>query len=45
MTRSRRFGLPVGDRDILTGFLFALKTGIGWDDLPRRTGLGLQEYL
>jgi len=29
---------PVGDRVALAGVLFALKTGIGWPDLPREVG-------
>ncbi len=30
----------VDDRDILTGILFVLKTGISWDDLPFEMGCG-----
>jgi transposase len=34
-------GRPVlGDRDVLTGILFVLKTGIAWDDLPLEMGCG-----
>ena len=29
---------PVGDRTCLTGILFVLKTGIGWEDFPREMG-------
>lgn len=28
------------DRDVLTGILFVLKTGIAWDDLPLEMGCG-----
>src|SRR4051794_34658163 len=31
---------PVGDRKALTGILFALKTGIPWEDLPCEMGCG-----
>jgi transposase len=31
---------PVPDRAALTGILFVLKTGIGWEDLPRELGCG-----
>lgn len=31
---------PVGDREALTGILFVLKTGIGWEDLPCEMGCG-----
>ena len=31
---------PLGDRQILTGILFVLKTGIAWDDLPAELGCG-----
>ena len=34
-------GRPVvADRDVLTGILFVLKTGIAWDDLPAEMGCG-----
>lgn len=42
--KPRRFDhpgrLPVGDREVLTGIAFVLKTGIGWDDLPAELGWG-----
>jgi transposase len=31
---------PLGYRQILTGILFVLKTGIAWDDLPAELGCG-----
>lgn len=31
---------PVDDRACLTGILFVLKTGIGWEDLPAEMGCG-----
>jgi transposase len=31
---------PLGHRNILTGILFVLKTGIAWDDLPAELGCG-----
>jgi transposase len=31
---------PVANRKALTGILFVLKTGIGWEDLPREMGCG-----
>lgn len=31
---------PIDDRRCLTGILFVLKTGIGWEDLPRELGCG-----
>jgi transposase len=31
---------PVEDRKCLTGILFVLKTGIGWEYLPREMGCG-----
>ena len=31
---------PVPDRKALTGILFVLKTGIGWEDLPLEMGCG-----
>jgi transposase len=31
---------PVPDRAALTGILFVLKTGIGWEDLPPEMGCG-----
>ncbi len=40
----RRFRYPgrkrVDDRQALTGILFVLKTGIGWEDLPQELGCG-----
>jgi transposase len=30
----------VGDRKALTGILFVLKTGMGWEDLPTEMGCG-----
>jgi len=30
----------VSDRQALTGILFVLKTGIGWEDLPQELGCG-----
>lgn len=30
----------VRDRDVLTGIVFVLKTGISWDDLPDEMGCG-----
>ena len=30
----------VSDRAALTGILFVLKTGIGWEDLPQELGWG-----
>ena len=42
--RKRRFRYPgrnaVPDRAVLTGILFVLKTGIGWEDLPQEMGCG-----
>jgi len=42
--KKRRFRYPgrkpVSDRDTLTGILFILKTGIGWEDLPKEIGCG-----
>jgi transposase len=42
--RTRRFRYPgrkaVPDRVALTGILFVLKTGIGWEDLPKEMGCG-----
>jgi len=42
--RKRRFRYPgrkpVSDRDALTGILFVLKTGIGWEDLPKEMNCG-----
>lgn len=42
--RKRRFRYPgrkaVPDRAALTGILFVLKTGIGWEDLPKEMGCG-----
>jgi len=31
---------PIGDRDVLTGVLFVLRTGIPWEELPREMGCG-----
>jgi|SRR5208283_4909483 len=31
---------PVGDRAALAGILFVLRTGIGWEYLPREMGCG-----
>jgi transposase len=31
---------PLGYRQVLTGILFVLKTGIAWDDLPAELGCG-----
>lgn len=36
--RPRRGRPPVDDRVALAGILFVLKTGIGWEDLPREVG-------
>ncbi len=40
--RKRRFRYPgrkaLSDRDVLTGILFVLKTGIPWEDLPQEMG-------
>ena len=42
--KKRRFRYPgrkpVPDREVLTGILFVLKTGIGWEDLPLEMGCG-----
>lgn len=42
--RKRRFRYPgrkaLSDRDVLTGILFVLKTGIPWEDLPQEMGCG-----
>ena len=42
--KKRRFRYPgrkpVSDRDALTGILFVLKTGIGWEYLPQEMGCG-----
>jgi len=40
--RRRRFPgrKPIDDRKALTGILFVLKTGINWEDLPRKMGCG-----
>lgn len=42
--KPRRFRFPgrrpVPDRAALTGILFVLKTGIGWEYLPREMGCG-----
>ena len=31
---------PINDRKTLTGILFVLRTGIGWEDLPQEMGCG-----
>ena len=31
---------PIENRKTLTGILFVLKTGIGWEDLPQEMGCG-----
>jgi len=31
---------PVCDRAVLTGILFVLRTGIGWEHLPKEMGCG-----
>jgi transposase len=31
---------PIENRQALTGILFVLKTGIGWEDLPQEMGCG-----
>ena len=31
---------PLDNRRVLTGIIFVLKTGIGWEDLPREMGCG-----
>ena len=42
--KPRRFRFPgrkpVGNREVLTGILFVLKTGIGWEYLPQEMGCG-----
>ena len=42
--KKRRFQYParkpVPDREVLTGILFVLKTGIAWEDLPVEMGCG-----
>jgi transposase len=42
--KNRRFRYPgrkpVSNREALTGILFVLKTGIGWEDLPQEMGCG-----
>lgn len=42
--KPRRFRFPgrkpIDDRKALTGILFVLKTGIGWEDLPQEMGCG-----
>ena len=40
--RRRRYPgrMPIDDRRALTGILFVLKTGIGWEDLPQELGCG-----
>jgi transposase len=40
----RRFRYPgrkrVGDREVLTGILFVLRSGIPWEELPQEMGCG-----
>lgn len=31
---------PIGDREVLTGIIFVLKTGIPWEELPLELGCG-----
>lgn len=31
---------PIDNRQALTGIMFVLKTGIGWEDLPQEMGCG-----
>lgn len=31
---------PIGEREALTGIIFILKTGMGWEDLPQELGCG-----
>ena len=42
--KARRFRFPgrkpLDNRKALTGILFVLKTGIGWEDLPQEMGCG-----
>jgi len=42
--KPRRFRYPgrkrLSDRAVLTGILFVLKTGIGWEYLPQEMGCG-----
>ena len=42
--KKRRFWYPgrkpISNRQALTGILFVLKTGIGWEDLPQEMGCG-----
>lgn len=42
--KKRRLRYPgrkrIPDRAVLTGILFVLKTGIGWEDLPQEMGCG-----
>lgn len=42
--KPRRFRFPgrkpIDNRRALTGILFVLKTGIGWEDLPQEMGCG-----
>ena len=33
--------LRIADRQVLSGILFVLKTGIGWEDLPKEMGCGM----
>jgi transposase len=43
-TKARRFRFPgrkpIDNRRALSGILFVLKTGIGWEDLPQEMGCG-----
>ena len=42
--KPRRFRFPgrkrIENRHALTGIIFVLKTGIGWEDLPQELGCG-----
>jgi len=42
--KARRFRFPgrkpIDNRRALTGIIFVLKTGIGWEDLPQEMGCG-----
>ncbi len=31
---------PIGDREVLTGIVFVLRTGIPWEELPHELGCG-----
>lgn len=40
-TMSRKGGRPpISNRDVLTGIIFVLRTGIPWDQLPEELGCG-----